>query len=105
VIDDKTQVALSQIGREEKAAVADEVLSIARHRASMAQQKGGGFRRACHRAGRFGPDLLAQSILRASLQKDRIAAPQRNDAMGQKATSARLFDDLVSNREEGRRNF
>jgi hypothetical protein len=32
------------------------------------------------------PDPLAQPILRASLQKDRIAAPQRNDAMGPKAT-------------------
>jgi hypothetical protein len=33
VIDEKTQAALSQIGREEKAAAADKVLPIVRHRA------------------------------------------------------------------------
>jgi hypothetical protein len=43
VIDEKTRAALSQIGREEKAAAADEVLPIARHRASMAQLKAMGF--------------------------------------------------------------
>jgi hypothetical protein len=32
VIDGKTQAAISQIGREEKAAAADEVLPIVRHR-------------------------------------------------------------------------
>ena len=32
VIDEKTQAALSQIGREEKAAAADEVSPIVRHR-------------------------------------------------------------------------
>jgi hypothetical protein len=37
VIDEKTQAALSQIGREEKAAAADEVSPIVRHRASIAQ--------------------------------------------------------------------
>jgi len=35
VIDEKTQAALSQIGREEKAAAADEVSPIVRHRASI----------------------------------------------------------------------
>jgi hypothetical protein len=39
VIDEKTQAALSQIGREEKAAAADKVSPIVRHRASVAQQK------------------------------------------------------------------
>jgi hypothetical protein len=43
VIDEKTQAALSQIGREEKAAAADEVSPIVRHRASIAQQKVMGF--------------------------------------------------------------
>ena len=43
VIDEKTQAALSQIGREEKAAAADKVSPIVRHRASMAQQKVMGF--------------------------------------------------------------
>jgi hypothetical protein len=42
-IDEKTQAALGQIGPEEKAAAADEVSSIVRHRASMAQQRGIGF--------------------------------------------------------------
>jgi hypothetical protein len=42
-IDEKTQAALSQIGREEKAAAADEVSPIVRHRASIAQQKVMGF--------------------------------------------------------------
>jgi hypothetical protein len=35
-IDEKTQAALSRIGREEKAATADEVSPIVRHRANMA---------------------------------------------------------------------
>ena len=43
VIDEKTQAALSQIGREEKAAAADEVSPIVRHRASVAQMKVMGF--------------------------------------------------------------
>jgi hypothetical protein len=43
VIDEKTQAALSQISREEKAAAADKVSPIVRHRASMAQQKVMGF--------------------------------------------------------------
>jgi hypothetical protein len=43
VIDEKTQAALSQIGGEEKAAAADEVSPIVRHRASVAQQKVMGF--------------------------------------------------------------
>jgi len=43
VIDEKTQAALSQIGREEKAAAADEASPVVRHRASMAQQKVMGF--------------------------------------------------------------
>jgi hypothetical protein len=43
VIDEKTQAALSQIGREEKAAAADEVSPIVRHRASIAQLKMMGF--------------------------------------------------------------
>jgi hypothetical protein len=43
VIDEKTQAALSQIGREEKAADADKVSPIVRHRASVAQQKAMGF--------------------------------------------------------------
>jgi hypothetical protein len=38
-IDEKTQAALSQIGREEKAAASDEVSPIVRHRASMARLK------------------------------------------------------------------
>jgi hypothetical protein len=38
-IDEKTQAALSQIGREEKAAAADEVSPIIRHRVSIAQRK------------------------------------------------------------------
>ena len=42
-IDEKTQAALSQIGRKEKGAAADEVSSIVRHRASMARQKVMGF--------------------------------------------------------------
>jgi hypothetical protein len=36
VIDEKTQATLSQIGREEKAAAADEVSPIVRHGASVA---------------------------------------------------------------------
>ena len=43
VIDEKTQAALSQIGREEKAAAADKVSPIVRHRASIAQLKLMGF--------------------------------------------------------------
>jgi hypothetical protein len=43
VIDEKTQAALSQIGREEKTAAADEVSPIVGHRASIAQQKVMGF--------------------------------------------------------------
>jgi hypothetical protein len=43
VIDEKTQAALCQIGREGKAAAADEVSPIVRHRASMAQLKVTGF--------------------------------------------------------------
>jgi hypothetical protein len=43
VIDEKTQAALSQIGREEKAAAANEVSPIVRHGASIAQQKVMGF--------------------------------------------------------------
>jgi len=43
VIDEKTQAALSQIGREEKAAAADEVSPIVRHHASTAQMKVMGF--------------------------------------------------------------
>ena len=39
VIDEKTQAALSQIGREEKAAAADKVSPIVRHRVSVAQLK------------------------------------------------------------------
>jgi hypothetical protein len=39
VIDEKTQAALSQIGREEKAAAAYKVSPIVRHRASMAELK------------------------------------------------------------------
>jgi hypothetical protein len=42
VIDEKTQAALSQIGREEKAAAADKVWPIVRHRASVAAE-GDGF--------------------------------------------------------------
>src|SRR5580692_6282664 len=44
---------LSQIGREEKAAAADKVSPIVRHRASIAE--GDGFRGACHRAGPGSP--------------------------------------------------
>jgi hypothetical protein len=43
VTDQKTQPALSQIGREEKAAAADKVSPIVRHRASMARLKVMGF--------------------------------------------------------------
>jgi hypothetical protein len=43
VIDEKTQAALSQIGREEKAAAADKVSPIVCHRASIAQLKVMGF--------------------------------------------------------------
>ena len=43
VIDEKTQAALSQIGREEKDAAADKVSPIVRHRASIAQLKVMGF--------------------------------------------------------------
>jgi hypothetical protein len=43
VIDEKMQTALSQIGREEKAAAADKVSPIVRHRASIAQLKVMGF--------------------------------------------------------------
>jgi hypothetical protein len=43
VINEKTQAALSQIGREEKTAAADKVSPIVRHRASMAQPKVMGF--------------------------------------------------------------
>jgi len=43
VIDEKTQAALSQIGREEKAAAADKVSPIVGHRASVAQLKVMGF--------------------------------------------------------------
>jgi hypothetical protein len=40
VIDEKTQAALSQIGREEKAAAADKVSPIVRHRVSVAEDDG-----------------------------------------------------------------
>jgi hypothetical protein len=43
VIDERMQQALSQIGREEKAAAADKVSPIVRHRASIAQLKVMGF--------------------------------------------------------------
>jgi hypothetical protein len=58
VIDEKTQAALSQIGREEKAAAADKVSPIVRHRASTAECDG--FRAACHRAGPGVPIALAR---------------------------------------------
>jgi hypothetical protein len=58
VIDEKTQAALSQIGREEKAAAADEVSPIVRHRASMARLSVMGFTEPV-----IGPDPLAQPIL------------------------------------------
>ncbi len=65
VIDEKTQAALSQIGREEKAAAADKVSPIVRHRASVAQLKVMGFAGAYHRAeSHFGRVPFAQSILR-----------------------------------------
>jgi len=86
VIDEKTQAALSQIGREEKAAAADKVSPIVRHRASMAQQKVMGFatlnpsyglrhrrphhhrRRRGHRAGAVDPPsrggVIAQQFVR-----------------------------------------
>jgi hypothetical protein len=54
--------ALSQIGREEKAAAADEVSPIVRHRASIARQKVMGFVEPV-----IGPDPLAQPILRAEI--------------------------------------
>jgi hypothetical protein len=43
VLDEKTQAAFSQIGREEKAAAADKVSPIVRHRASVARLKVMGF--------------------------------------------------------------
>src|SRR5580704_7412981 len=43
VIDEKTQTAVSQIGREEKAAAADKVSPIVRHHASVARLKVMGF--------------------------------------------------------------
>jgi hypothetical protein len=52
-IDEKTQAALSQIGREEKAAAADEVSPLVRHGASMAAE-GDGFRGAGHRPATSG---------------------------------------------------
>jgi hypothetical protein len=42
-IDEKTQAALGQIGREEKAAAADKVSPIVRHRASVAERQVMGF--------------------------------------------------------------
>src|ERR1700731_1168104 len=42
-IDEKTQAALSQIGREEKAAAADEVSPIVRHSAGIAEREVMGF--------------------------------------------------------------
>jgi hypothetical protein len=63
VIDGKTQAALNQIGHEEKAAAADEVSPIVRHRASIARQKVMGFAEAV-----IGPDPLPQPILRASVR-------------------------------------
>jgi hypothetical protein len=39
VIDESTQAALSQIGRKEKAAAADKVSPMVRHRASIARLK------------------------------------------------------------------
>src|ERR1700688_2104044 len=69
VIDEKTQAALSQIGREEKAAVADEVSPIVRHRASLAQLKVTGFAepvigpaRGPHRARAMGTPLRAGPV-------------------------------------------
>jgi hypothetical protein len=82
---------LCQIGREEKAAAADKVSPIVCHGVSIARLKVMGFAEPV-----IGPDPLAQPILRslikvgpmsASLQNDRIAAPQRNDAMGQQRPS------------------
>jgi hypothetical protein len=43
VIDENTQAAPGQIGCEEKAAAADKVSPIVRHRASIAKQKAMGF--------------------------------------------------------------
>ena len=52
VVDEKTQAALGQIDREEKAAAADEISSIVRHRASMAWLRKDGFRcRSTHPTG------------------------------------------------------
>jgi hypothetical protein len=59
VIDEKTQATLSQVGREEKAAVADEVSPIVCHRGSVAQLRVMGFAEPV-----IGPDPLAQPILR-----------------------------------------
>ena len=82
--------ALSQIGREEKGAAADEVSPIVRHRASMAQLKVMGFAEpvigpaTSGRTRWLNPSygLIKLGPMSASLQKDRIAAPQRNDATG-----------------------
>src|SRR5580658_10303212 len=80
--------ALSQIRREEKAAAADEVSPIVRHRASIARQKAMGFAepvigpaRGPHRARamglpRFGPNPLAQPIIRA----ERAPLPAKCDS-------------------------
>jgi hypothetical protein len=54
---------LSQIGREEKAAAADKVSPVVRHRASIAQMKAMGFAEPV-----IGPAPLVQSILRAERQ-------------------------------------
>src|SRR5580658_2091396 len=50
-IDEKTQAALSQIGREEKTSAADKVSPIVRHRASIAQPVGWVERSEIHPVG------------------------------------------------------
>jgi hypothetical protein len=55
VIDEKTQAALSQISREEKAAAADKVSPIVRLRTSIAQLKLMGFAEPVIGPATFGP--------------------------------------------------
>jgi hypothetical protein len=63
-IDEKTQAALSQIGREEKVAATDEVSPIVRHRASIAQLKAMGFAAA-------QPSLRAAKAIGEYLEAER----------------------------------
>jgi hypothetical protein len=69
VIDEKTQAALSQIGREEKAAATEEISPIVRRRASITQDDG----------FRFAQPILRTKVKRCRFIRDVFDSHHRRD--------------------------